>query len=530
MVCPVGRDPSGRVTYRQWTFRELDNETHRLAVGLQRIGVRPGARIALMVRPSLEFIALTYALFKAGAVVVLIDPGMGLRNVFRCLKDVKPDGFVAISPVQAVRILSRSFPTARHNVTVGRRWFWGGPTYASLRTEVRAGFEAEPRNPTDPAAILFTSGSTGPAKGVLYEHGMFAAQVDALRDYFQIQPGEVDLPGFPLFALFNAAMGVTTVIPDMDPSRPARVDPVKIVTAIEDQGVTQAFGSPAIWNRVGRYCEQHGKTLPTVRRILSAGAPVPEDVLRRMTNALAPDAEMFTPYGATEALPVSAISAREVLNDTVHKTRAGQGTCVGRPFPSVRVMIIEEESGPIATLGNASEMPCGWIGEILVQSPAVTRAYFNRPQATALSKVADGSTFWHRMGDTGYLDAEGRLWFCGRKAHVVPTRGVKLYTECVEPVFNTLPGVSRTALVGIGADYLKTPVIIVELESGSLPAASESELLVQQLRARAQEFPHTSDIAHFLFHPSLPVDVRHNVKINREELAVWASKELADPT
>jgi acyl-coenzyme A synthetase/AMP-(fatty) acid ligase len=132
------------------------------------------------------------------------------------------------------------------------------------------------------------------------------------------------------------------------------------------------------------------------------------------------------------------------------------------------------------------------------------------------------------MGDTGYLDADGRLWFCGRKAHVVPARGVRLYTECVEPIFNTVPGVSRTALVGIGADYLKTPVIIVELESGRLPAAAESERLVQQLRARAQEFPHTSAIAHFLFHPSLPVDVRHNVKINREVLAVWAAEELAN--
>lgn len=523
-MCPKGADAHGRVAYAEWTFRQLEDETHRLAVGLQKLGVRPGARMALMVRPGFEFIALTYALFKAGAVVVLIDPGMGLRNVFRCLRDVEPDGFVAIPPVHAVRVVSRMFPSARHNVTVGRRWFWGGSTYDQLRAETRAGFEAEPRTPTDPAAILFTSGSTGPAKGVLYEHGMFAGQVEALRDYFQIQPGEIDLPGFPLFALFNAAMGVTTVVPDMDPSRPAQVDPRKIVTAIEDQQVTQAFGSPAIWNRVGRYCEQHGRRLPSIRRILSAGAPVPEDMLRRMSMALSAEADVFTPYGATEALPVSAISGKEVLNDTVNQTRTGHGTCVGRPFPGVRVKIVEENSGPIRTLSEATELPTGQIGEILVQSPTVTREYFHRPEATALSKVADGDGFWHRMGDTGYLDPQGRLWFCGRKTHVVPTATVRLYTECVEPIFNALPGIRRTALVGVGREDPKTPVLIVELASARVPQGQVKELLLRDLKDQAGRFTHTKDITHFLFHPSLPVDVRHNVKINREALALWAAK------
>jgi len=285
IVCPGGRDRFGRPATAPMTFAELDRESDALARGLCRLGVQMGQRLVLMVRPGVEFITLTFALFKVGAVVVLIDPGMGPRRVFRCLDEVDPEGFVAIPPVQALRLLSyRRFPRARLNVTVGRRWFWGGATYDSLMKPASPGGSTvgsvpipgssngpAPTKPTDPAAIIFTSGSTGVAKGVVYEHGMFAAQVEALRDYYTIEPGGADLPGLPLFALFNSAMGVTTVVPPMDPTRPAQVDPEKIVAAIQGQGVTQGFGSPAIWNRIGRYCQARGITFPTLRRVFSAG-------------------------------------------------------------------------------------------------------------------------------------------------------------------------------------------------------------------------------------------------------------------
>ena len=228
--------------------------------------------MALLVRPGIDFIALVFGLLKAGSVAVLIDPGMGRRNLVRYLAEARPQGFIAVPIVHAVRtLLRRRFPNARWNVTVGRRWFWGGPTLDMLRGGPWSGPELAQTTADDPAAIIFTTGSTGPSKGVLYRHGNFDAQVEQIRDRYGIQPGEVDLPGFPLFGLFNCAMGVTAVIPDMDPSRPAQVDPAKIVEASGDWQVTQAFGSPAIWNRVGRYCQDRGIRLPTVRRVLSAG-------------------------------------------------------------------------------------------------------------------------------------------------------------------------------------------------------------------------------------------------------------------
>lgn len=536
VVCPTGRDSAGNYAYSQLTFAELDKESDRLAAGLVAMGVKSGTRLVLAVPPSLEFIALTFALFKSGAVAVLIDPGMGRSNIFRCLETVEPEGFVSIPIAQAVRVLNRfRFPKAKLNVTVnGRRWFWGGATYASLRKHAASEFQTVPTKSTDQAAIIFTSGSTGPPKGVSYEHGMFDAQVELLRDYYDIQPGEVDLPGFPLFALFNSAMRVTTVIPDMDPTKPAQVDPTKILQHIRDQKVTQAFGSPAIWNRVGRHCEQTGEKLGTLKRVLSAGAPVPVHVIRRIRSAFEhEDADIFTPYGATESLPVASNSGRVVLEETAARSARGEGTCVGTLFPRVWLRIIEITEGPIADVSETKELPPGEIGEIIVKAPSTTREYFRRDDATAAAKIADTREqpdgFWHRMGDVGWLDDQQRLWFCGRKAHIVETAAGRMFTIPCEAIFNEHAKIFRSALVGIGERPHQQPVLIAEPEAGCWPASpADEKTLREELFALGQASPLTDriEIGRILFHRSLPVDIRHNVKIFREKLAPWAAEQL----
>jgi acyl-CoA synthetase (AMP-forming)/AMP-acid ligase II len=533
VVCPWKRDRLGKRQYAQMTFAELERESDRLARGLSRMGVLPGTRLVLLVRPGLEFIALTFALFKAGAVTVLIDPGMGPKHIFHCLDEVDPEGFIAVPMVQFIRWLKRRrFPNAKHNVTVGTNWTRTKMTYRKLLGGEWTPFDIPPTIPADPAAIIFTSGSTGPAKGVLYEHGMFNAQVDLIRDFYQIEPGGVDLSGFPLFALFNAAMGVTTVIPDMNPTRPAEADPKKILENLKDQSCTQAFGSPAIWNRVGRYCEAENIKLPmALKRVLSAGAPVPLPVLERMTKAFShPDANLHTPYGATESLPVASFSSREILSETAPLSRQGAGTCVGRIFPGVLVKIIEITDGPIAALSDVKELPSGEIGEIIVKSPSTTREYFRRPEPTRLAKIPDGETFWHRMGDVGYLDQDGKLWFCGRKAHVVETKNGRLYSVCCEAIFNEHPKVFRSALVGVGRKPDQTPVIIIERETGqdSFPSDIEEIEFHCELEEMAATHEITKGIKEILYHPTLPVDIRHNVKINREQLAIWVMEQRPD--
>ncbi len=527
VVEPLGYDGPQR-QYRSVTFRELDQDSDRIARGLRELGVVPGTPLALLVRPGIDFISLVFGLFKSGAVSILIDPGMGPRNMIRCLSEARPEGFIAIPAAHAVRtILRRRFPKARFNVTVGRRWFWGGVTLKQLRGGAWTGPESARTDCDDPAAVIFTTGSTGPPKGVLYRHGNFDAQVTQIRDRYDIRPGEVDLPGFPLFGLFNCAMGVTTVIPDMDPSRPAQVDPAKIIEAVRDWEVTQTFGSPAIWNRVGRYCEERDVKLPTIRRVLSAGAPVPADVLERMKGRIHPDGDIFTPYGATEALPVASIAASEVLAETASQTREGAGVCVGKKFSGIQWKVIRIVDGPIASIADVEELPTGEIGELIVQGPVVTQEYCTRREANALGKIPDRQGIWHRMGDTGCLDRQGRFWFCGRVAHRVLTEAGPMYPVRCEAIFNQHPAVYRSALVGVGPKGQQRPVIVIEPPKDHMPSgAAAKEALFDELRQLGSRHELTQSIETFLLHPAFPVDIRHNAKIFREKLAVWAAGKL----
>ena len=528
IVFPEGRDANGRVAYTQLTFKQLNEESDRFAQGFVSFGIGRGCRTVLMVRPSLEFFSLTFALFKAGAVPVMIDPGMGRARLLECIRDVEPEALIGVPQAHLARILfPKYFRTVKRFVTVGRRWFWSGATLDDVREKEWRPFPLAETRADETAAILFTTGSTGPAKGVVYEHGMFDAQIRWIQSRYGIEGGESDLPAFPLFALFSCAMGMTCVIPDMDPTRPARVDPRKIVEAIENHGCTNAFGSPAIWNRVSQYCVEKGVRLPTLRRVLMAGAPVSPEILERMRRALGPGADCHTPYGATEALPVATISGSEVLDETAALSRRGAGTCVGRPFDGIDLRIVRITDDPIERWDNSLVVPQGEIGEIVVKGNVVTKEYFNKPAHTRLAKIPDGADIWHRMGDAGYLDGKGRLWFCGRKDHRVVCGDRTLFSVPCEAIFNQHPDVFRSALVGVGPRGRQRPVIIIEPREGKMPPdpASRERFIAELLKLSASN-DLTKDITVVLFHPAFPTDIRHNAKIFRERLAVWAAGRI----
>jgi len=502
------------------TFSQLERDAGRLANGLRDYGMAKGDRVLVMVPSGIDFIAITFALFKIGAVPVLIDPGLGRRNVLNGIVNAQPKGMIAVPLAHAARVIfSKAFRSIELNVTVGRRWFWGGATLNRIRNRGSDEAPSEPVAPDDPAAILFTSGSTGPSKGVLYSHRMFARQVELLRTMYGIEAGEMDLPTFPLFALFGVALGMTCVIPEMDPARPAKVDPEKIIRHIKEFSITSSFGSPALWNTVSQYCLENHVQLPTLQRILMAGAPVPGSLLERFDRILSEDALIHTPYGATEALPVASITQREILNETWEQTRQGKGTCVGPAVDGLQLKIIKITDKALEEWDDSLAVHQGIIGEVVAQSPWVTRQYFNLDNATRLAKIRAGETFWHRMGDVGYLDEKNRLWFCGRKSHRVQTEKGTLFTVPCEAIFNTHPKVKRSALVGVGSPGNQTPVIVIEAE-GSIEQKNFTEELLQLGAAHSI----TQSIRRVLFHPAFPVDIRHNAKIGREQLARWAAR------
>ena len=514
----------GSRSYALTTFDSLNSRSESIARGLIAWGVKPGMRIAMLVPFGAAFIEIVFALLKAGVVVILIDPGMGRKHLIRCLAEARPDGFVGIPKAQAIRtILRNRFPNAKWNVTLGRRWFWSGRTLE----DIAASGESLDSSilPTigrsDPAAIIFTTGSTGPPKGVLYTHGTFHAQIDRIRERYDIHRGSRDLACFPLFGLFDAVMGVTTVIPDMDPTRPADVDPQRLIEAAAQWEIDQAFGSPALWNTVVRWCEANApgqRPFSTLKRVLSAGAPVPAATLEKLRGLIDPEANVVTPYGATEALPIASIESREVIAETGPAAAKGKGVCVGTRFEGVRWRVIEIDDGPIEDISQTRELRKGKIGELMVAGPMVTTQYVVRADQNAMHKVADGNQIWHRMGDVGYLDDHDRFWFCGRKTHRVTGGNRTWFTVPCESIFNQHPDVYRSALVPRGTRGKQTPVIVIEPHEG-FPADGRNQL-TQELLDLAARNPLTRRIEEIIISDQpLPVDIRHNSKIFREKLA-----------
>jgi acyl-CoA synthetase (AMP-forming)/AMP-acid ligase II len=519
-----------RTSWSSLSFAELDERCDAIAHGLVARGLEPGDRVALFVRPGFDLVAITFALFKLGAVPLLIDPGMGAKAVVACLSRTKPRALVGVPAAHVLRALhQRELATITINVTVGPRWLAGATTLADLARRSHGVFAPRAVRADDAAAILFTSGSTGPAKGVVYSHANFAAQVCALRELYGLRAGEIDLACFPLFALFSAALEMTAVFPVIDPSRPARCDPALIVEAALEHGATSTFGSPAIWRRVVPHCLSHGIRLPSLARVLIAGASVPLDLVEDFHRVLADGADVHTPYGATECLPVSTISGRELLGDRRARSESGAGTCVGNAAPGVEIALVEISDEPIGDWRDARIVPRMELGEICVRGDVVTREYAGDERATSLAKIRDGDSIWHRMGDVAYLDDEGLLWFCGRKSQRIETRDGLVMPVPSENIFNLHPRVRQCALVGVGPRGSERPGLVIEPRVGEMPKrAKDRETLSHELRefasarARAIGTLVQPRIDTVLYRRALPVDVRHNAKIQREKLKAWA--------
>jgi acyl-CoA synthetase (AMP-forming)/AMP-acid ligase II len=524
-LSPLSVSPTGRVVHAPCTFRQLDQASDAAARVFHAEGITQGTRVLLAVRPGHDLIVCMFGLLKLGAIPVAIDPGMGFRSYLNCVRHARPTALVAVRAAHWLSLLPfAAFNSLEHRVSVGgQRW----------RRQLAQCTATEPRplarmSADDPAAILFTSGSTGAPKGVAYTHGMFDAQIELVRTTYGIEPGEVDMPMLPVFALFNPALGMTTVTPLLDPTKPASADPAPIVAALLSERVTNSFGSPAIWARIADHCDQRQLTLPHLRRVLIAGAPVPDGLLEQLRR-IAPQAMIHTPYGATECLPVSTIEATELLRTHREQARQGGGTCVGRAVAGVEIRIIRETESALGSLAEAIPCAPGEVGEIIATGPSVTRAYDGLPAATALAKIPDGDRVWHRMGDLGAIGADGLLRFFGRRAEKVRTAHGDLYTEALEPAFRAHPQVARCALIGLGTQAPFVPALVVEPKEGHFPTnAGDRERFVEALRAQAGGHPQAAALQRIFFQERLPVDVRHNAKIHRLQLSKeWTARTHA---
>ena len=533
VILPTSTKTEGRRNYISLTFQQLEWESNRLAIGLKEIGLKKGSKVLLMVPPGLDFVALSFALFKLGVVPVLIDPGMGKENLLNCIEAVKPEAMIAIPKAHIARLIfKKRFNSIKILITVGTR-LWGGYSLSEVRSiadELQPNrekqFEFVHTKGTDTAAIVFTTGSTGPPKGVVYFHSQMEGQVESIKQEFDIKSDDVDFPIFPLFVLFSTAWGIPAVLPNMDPTKPAEANPHLLLEGIEDHGVTMSIGSPAVFRVLGEYCSKHEIIIPSIRRILMVGAPVPPELHKTFKKVLSPAADTFTPYGATEALPVANISGSEILSSTAKDSLAGKGTCVGRPFPGVTVKLIPIHDNICENFSDSMVLESNQIGEVCVNGPMVTEKYYDRSDATSLAKMKSDKGTWHRMGDIGYLDSEGRLWFCGRKSHRVTTSEGDFFPVPIESIFNQHQLIRRSALVGVGPRGNQKMVLILEpIQKTLLGDSSMQKEVIQELLELAVSYDSASKVSHFLWHECLPTDIRHNAKIFREKLSEWAERQ-----
>ena len=502
----------GGFKYKSITFLEANKKIDQFVLKLQALGVKPQDRVLIFVKPNLDFNLIVFALFRLGAIAIFIDPGMKREYFFKCIKEVKPDALIGISKVHLLRLFYQDiFSTIKIFITMSHLSVLNKSLYHGLKKQLGKVNIYQPKT-TELAAILYTSGGTGKPKGVEYGHDIFINQTRMLKTEFSLNSFDIDIPGFPLFSLFTMAIGMNSAIPFMDAAKPAECKPEFLYQNIQDNQATFIAGSTAIWERLADYCLKNKLKIQSVKSVVMFGAPVTLSLHRKFAQILT-QGTTYTPYGATECLPVTNVSGKFILSNAAQEIQNGKGVCVGPALEGVKVKIIKQSQDIIKKMSDVEELGAEEIGEIIVNSLNVTKAYFEQEEATQKAKIYDGQKVWHRMGDVGYLDKNGNLWFCGRLKHVVELKNTKLYPIQVENIFNQHPKIKRSAL--IKNEKEQTAALVIERNDKKEEIES---MFLMDLKNIAQGHEHTKFVTEFYARKNFPVDTRHNIKIDRTRL------------
>lgn len=501
-----------------YSFKEVWLGSNLIAADLIQKGVGKSDRVLMMIKPSFEFVATVFALFQIGALPVFVDPGMPKKLLWKTLQNCKADILIGI-PTVVLLFKMRILPQSNLRLKISSQQI-SRLIRHSMAQKLGPLVPLQQVKLNEPAAILYTSGGTGLPKGVIYTQGIFLQQVGALESAFNFKAGQIELAGFPLFSMLTLLLGMKSVLPPMNTSKPAKAPAKKLIKAILSHQVETISGSPAIWLRVTETAIKEDIQLTCVKQVLMFGAPIRESWLKSCAKVF-PNAKIYTPYGATECLPVALIDHLTLLSKFEGSANKGKGTCIGLPVPGTHIKIIQPlPNTQTPKWAEVDELKPFEVGEILVHSTCVTPGYADNLSATKYSKIYDPQNKnWHRMGDMGYKDQDGYLWFCGRVSHALG----HLYPIMSEGIFQKHPEVKRAALINLSKQAQRqVPAIAIELKRSFYLPGMKAKIL-QELNSIRQSTLSLKSIQKIHICKSMPVDGRHNIKIDRIRLG----KELS---
>jgi acyl-CoA synthetase (AMP-forming)/AMP-acid ligase II/pimeloyl-ACP methyl ester carboxylesterase len=517
-----------RLKYNMLSYSELKARTIQYQRGLISLGMSPGKKIIMLLSPCHDFLAFTYAILACGGVPVFIDSGIGTQKLCECIQKSQAQGVILSSKAQILYLLKRKKIFSGMTIVVNASPVPIGfganldffLNFSAAETQI---FKADPNAM---AMVAFTSGATGCPKGAIFTNENLAAQLQIFQRHFKLAPEERDLPLLPIFSLYSCALGSAPVFYPISPGKPLDLDPEQVCKAINDLGIRTSFGSPTLWAKIAEFIEVQPTQLSSLRKIFIAGTSVPSKLIS-ILNKVIPGAEIFTPYGATEALPTTLSPARDLPQIPSLASNGMSGIAIGKILPEVELKIIQIVEGPIFEDSQIQELDFLAIGEIIVSGDNISKSYLLNDAANANNKIILSSgQIWHRIGDTGYQDSEGNLYYCGRVAHITKsllsdTTQEVLFSEPVELVFNNHIKIRRTALIYL-SDQRKS-ALAVEPEPKYFPRSLEEyNSFVCDLRELATSTNFTRNIKDFFFFKSFPVDARHNAKIFRDQLGTLA--------
>lgn len=512
----------GHAAYVSISYAELACRVRACAAGLKAHGIRRGMRTAVLVPPGFDLLTLVFAMMHVGAVPVLTDANMSLKSMLDCTRQVSVEAFIGVPAAHVLRWRRpHAFVDTQPAIMVGHR---DGTALGKL---IALGATRQQLLPTeaksdDLALISCTTGGTVSARAAEINVGTLRGMSHSVGQCFFTEAIAHTLVTTPLLGLFAVSAGHTVVMPRMSMARDSATNPIPLADAIRRFTVNALFASPALLDPLAAHLAEAGTRLPSLRLVVSSGAPVRLELMRALRAVLPDRARVFGAYGATEVPSIALLESREALAGPAAGPAECMGVCVGRAALGTSVAVIEVRDGPVLAQMPELLVGAGEIGEIVVSGPAVSPQYFQSPQADRENKIQDGDRRWHRTGDAGWIDCEGRIWLCGRIGHRVRTGSGDLYTVLCEGVFNAHPEVERTALVGVGPQGEQQAVLCVELAPGT--DQEEWQRIKGELRELGARYPLTKPIEDFLRRPALPVDIRRNA----ESLIGWAERQLTE--